>query len=189
MPRRPGIEVRKSGIEGRGVYATREFKRGDRIVEYRGQRIGNDEADRRYKGRKGGRTYLFTIDDDTLIDAEVNGNDARFINHSCAPNCRSNMDGRRVYIEATRRIQPGEELAYDYRLILDGEIEQDDLETYRCLCGAPKCRGTMLWISKKRLDALRSPAPPAKNGHKRAAPAKKAAKPAPAKRRKTPATP
>ena len=175
MPRKPGVEVRKSGIEGRGVYAAREFKRGDRIIEYRGQRIDNDEADLRYTGRKDGRTYLFTVDDDTLIDAEVNGNDARFINHSCAPNCRSTMDGRRVYIEATRRINPGDELAYDYRLILDGEIEDDDLETYRCLCGSPKCRGTMLWIPKKRAAAMRSRTPAAKNGHKRA-PAKERAK-------------
>lgn len=187
MPRKPAVEVRKSAIEGRGVYATGEFKRGDRIIEYRGQRIGNEEADRRYKGRKGGRTYLFTIDDDTLIDAEVNGNDARFINHFCAPNCRSNMDGRRIYIEATRRIKPGDELGYDYRLILDGEIEPADLETYKCLCGSPKCRGTMLWISKKRLETLRSPAPPAKNGHKSAPAAKDGRKRAPARKRKAPA--
>jgi len=114
----PLYAVRRSRIHGSGVYATRRIRKGTRIVEYLGDRISHAQADARYeaKGQDDGHTFLFVVDGRTVIDAGVNGNDARFINHSCDPNCETVIEDRRVFIEALRTIQPGEELGYEYGL-------------------------------------------------------------------------
>ncbi|MBI5289069.1 MAG: SET domain-containing protein-lysine N-methyltransferase, partial [Chloroflexi bacterium] len=110
------IEVRESPIHGRGVFAARPIARGTRILEYTGERISWDEADRReaLKAEDDTHTMLFTVDKKTVIDATRRGSDARFINHACLGNCRSYIDEKRVYIEARRNIKAGEELCYDY---------------------------------------------------------------------------
>jgi SET domain-containing protein len=142
----PPVETRDSGIHGRGVYATRSIKKGARIIEYVGERISHTEADRRYelKGDDDGHTFLFIASQRTVIDAGVNGNDARFINHSCDPNCETVIENGRVFIEAIRRIKPGEELGYDYQLTWDSTDDPVELALYACRCGAKRCRGTML---------------------------------------------
>ena len=141
--RNPYFEVRRSSIQGRGAFARRKIRKGTRIIEYTGERVSHEEADRRYDDEhmKRHHTFLFTLDRKTCIDAAVNGNDARFINHSCDPNCEAVIDGAHIYIEALRTIQPDEELVYDYQY----ERESDaDEELYPCRCGSPKCRGTIL---------------------------------------------
>lgn len=142
----PLIEARHSSIHGTGVYAIAPIKKGTRIIEYLGERISHDEADRRYerKGDDDGHTFLFIASNRTVIDAGVNGNDARFINHSCAPNCETVIENSRVYIDAIRNIKPGEELGYDYQLTWESTDEPEELALYACRCGAKKCRGTML---------------------------------------------
>jgi uncharacterized protein len=142
----PPIETRDSGIHGRGVYATRPIKKGMRIIEYLGERITHAEADRRYarKGDDDGHTFLFIASRRTVIDAGVNGNAARFINHSCNPNCETVIENGRVFIEALRRIKPGEELGYDYQLTWESTDDPVELALYACRCGAKRCRGTML---------------------------------------------
>jgi len=142
----PPIETRDSGIHGRGVYATRAIKKGVRIVEYLGERITHAEADRRYacKGDDDGHTFLFIASRRTVIDAGVNGNEARFINHSCDPNCETVIENGRVFIESIRRIKPGEELGYDYQLTWESTDDPVELALYACRCGAKRCRGTML---------------------------------------------
>jgi SET domain-containing protein len=142
----PPVEARDSGIHGRGVYATRAIRKGMRIIEYLGERITHAEADRRYarKGDDDGHTFLFIASQRTVIDAGVNGNDARFINHSCAPNCETVIENGRVFIEAIRRIKPGEELGYDYQLTWESTDDPVELALYACRCGAKRCRGTML---------------------------------------------
>ncbi|HEX4970713.1 MAG TPA: SET domain-containing protein-lysine N-methyltransferase [Steroidobacteraceae bacterium] len=142
----PSIETRDSGIHGRGVYATRAIKKGTRIVEYLGERITHAEADRRYarKGDDDGHTFLFIASRRTVIDAGVNGNAARFINHSCDPNCETVIENGRVFIESIRRIKPGEELGYDYQLTWESTDDPVELALYACRCGAKRCRGTML---------------------------------------------
>jgi hypothetical protein len=142
----PSYEVRRSGIHGRGVYATRRIARGTRIVEYLGERISHGEADARYeaKGQDDGHTFLFVVDDVVVIDAGVDGNAARFINHSCDPNCETVIEGGRVFIEAARTIRPGEELGYEYGLTWESTDDPDELANYACRCGAAGCRGTML---------------------------------------------
>jgi uncharacterized protein len=139
------FEVRRSRIHGRGVYATRPIPVGTRVVEYVGDRITHEEADARYE-EKGddGHTFLFVVDDDICIDAGVGGNEARFINHSCNPNCETIIEERRVFIDAIRNIEPGEELGYDYLLTWESTDDPEELALYDCRCGAAQCRGTML---------------------------------------------
>src|ERR1700729_3511934 len=118
--RRPSssIEVRDAALHGLGVFATKRIKKGARVVEYLGERVSHAEADRRYddKDESDNHTFLFIVDGRTVIDAGVDGNEARFINHGCDPNCESVQMGQRIFIEAIRTIRPGEELAYDYRI-------------------------------------------------------------------------
>src|SRR3982751_4716969 len=110
------FEIRTSPIQGQGAFATEHIPAGTRIIEYAGQRLTPAEADARYPDDAPGRhhTFLFAIDDDIVIDAAVDGNEARFINHSCDPNCDAVVEGDRIWIETIRDVQPGEELAYDY---------------------------------------------------------------------------
>lgn len=142
----PLYVVRRSRIHGRGVYAARRIRSGTRIIEYIGDRITHEEADTRYelKADDDGHTFLFVVDDDLCIDAGVGGNAARFINHKCDANCETIIEGRRVFIEATRTIQPGEELGYDYQLTWETTDDPEELKLYACRCGAAGCRGTML---------------------------------------------
>ncbi len=140
------FEIRASPIAGQGAFAIRRIRKGTRIIEYLGERISQDEADRRYDDTlvEHPRVLLFSADDRTVIDAGVNGNEARFINHSCEPNCRAVTHRRRVHIWAIRDISPGEELTYDYNLTREGISDDEAYSRYACHCGAPDCRGTML---------------------------------------------
>ena len=142
----PLIEARDSAIHGKGVYAVKPIKKGTRIIEYIGERISHAEADRRYerKGADDGHTFLFIASTRTVIDATGGGNDARYINHSCNPNCETVIEQSRVFVECIRNIKPGEELGYDYQLTWDSTDEPEDLALYNCRCGAKRCRGTML---------------------------------------------
>jgi SET domain-containing protein len=144
--------VRRSRIHGRGVFAARTIRKGSDIIEYRGRRISMDEADNLPDSDPDNpfHTFLFELNDGRVIDAGVRGNAARWINHSCQPNCvpYEDDDGR-VFIEAKRTIRAGEELSYDYRLNVPGRRTARMLADYACRCGAPRCRGTMLDPGKK----------------------------------------
>lgn len=151
MPKQPCFEVRHSPIHGFGAFATRRIRKGTRIIEYQGERVAPDVADARYANADPHSIILlFVVDKRTTIDAGVNGNDARFINHSCDPNCEAVDEDRRIYIEATRTIQPGEELVYDYNLTRDADDTAQSETDYACRCGSPNCRGTMLEPLKKK---------------------------------------
>ena len=106
---------------GLGAFATRAIPAGTRLIEYAGERLTPEQADARYPDVIGERhhTFLFAIDDDVMIDAAVGGNDARFINHSCDPNCDAVVEDGRIWIDTIRDIEPGEELAYDYAYVLE----------------------------------------------------------------------
>lgn len=147
--------VRESRIQGRGGYATRSIARGERVIEYVGERISTAEADRRYDDASMGRhhTFLFTVGRRTVIDAAVGGNDARFINHSCDPNCEAVEEGGRIFIYAMRDIRPGEELTYDYAYARDKDTTEEDEALYVCRCGAANCRGTILEPGKDVVKA------------------------------------
>ncbi len=139
------FEVRPSRVHGSGVFATQRISKGKRIIEYTGERINSDEADARYGDDLGEHplVLLFTVNKRIFIDAAVGGNESRFINHSCQPNCEAVNAGGRIFIHSLRPIEPGEELSYDYNLELE-EGDNQDKDRYRCLCGTTNCRGTML---------------------------------------------
>ncbi len=146
------FELRRSPIQGRGAFATRTIRKGTRIIEYIGEHISHDEADRRYDDEKMSRhhTFLFTLDDEVVIDAAVGGNESRYINHSCEPNCEAVIEDGRIFVEALRTIRPGEELLYDYQYERTAETTEEDERLYVCRCGAPSCRGTILAPKRKR---------------------------------------
>ena len=155
MPRKPfsvreHLAVRNSGIHGKGVFARKRIPSGVRLLEYTGERVPTEEGYARYPYYDDVpyHTFLFTVDDDTVIDAAVGGGIAKWINHSCDPNCESVVEDGRIFIESIRPIKPGEELAYDYKLITEGRYTPEVKRRYPCECGAPNCRGTML--GKKR---------------------------------------
>ena len=143
------FEIRPSGIQGLGAFATTRIPAGTRLIEYAGERLTTAQADARYP-EEGDRhhTFLFAIDDDVVIDAAVDGNEARFINHSCDPNCDAVVDDMRIWIETIRDVEPGEELAYDYAYELEERHTPAAKKRYPCHCGAALCRGTIL-VRKK----------------------------------------
>ena len=156
-PSRPYV-VRNSTIHGRGVFATRTIRKGTRVIEYRGDRTTWDIALERPASDPDNphHTFFFETSDGTVIDANVRGNAARWINHSCDPNCESfEHDDGRVFIEARRTIRAGDEITYDYRLSLDGRISKRTRADYACHCGAAKCRGLLLVLSKKQKKAAK----------------------------------
>jgi hypothetical protein len=153
VPASPPVIVRRSKIQGRGVYATRAIAEGDRIIEYTGLLITNEEADAQCddEGMRRHHTFLFGVDDEVTVDGANGGNEARFINHSCEPNCESVIEGRRVFIDALRDIRAGEEVAYDYWYTTDRGYTLEDLRRiYPCRCGAPTCRGTLARPPRRR---------------------------------------
>ncbi len=149
----PLFEVRNSPIAGSGAFALRPIPRGTRLIEYTGERVSHKVADSRYdEAEENGLSHvvLFTVDDKIVIDAGVGGNDARFINHSCAPNCEAVIVRKRVFIDAIRDIEPGEELAYDYEMQNDGEDAETARKFWPCRCGAPNCRGTLILLPEEK---------------------------------------
>ena len=141
------IQVRKSGVHGKGVFALRPIAKGERIIEYTGEIITWPEALRRHPHdpTDPNHTFYFHIDEEHVIDANVGGNAARWINHACEPNCEADeTDDGRIYIQALRALKPGEELFYDYGLVIDERYTPKLKKQYACRCGSKRCRGTML---------------------------------------------
>ena len=164
-PAVPLIEVRASPLHGLGVFAAQRIRRGTRIIEYLGERVSHPEADRRYehKDAEDAHTFLFIVDARTVIDAGIGGNEARFVNHACEPNCESVIEARRVFIEAVRSIEPGEELTYDYQIQREVDDPPDVDAIFACRCGSARCRGSMLWppqrLETRNRSAVRSRTP------------------------------
>ena len=141
------IQVRRSGVHGKGVFALKPIPKGETIIEYTGEIIGWPQAlDRHpHDPTDPHHTFYFSLDDGSrVIDAKYGGNASRWINHSCAPNCEPDEVDGRVFIRAKRALKPGEELFYDYGLVIDERYTAKLKKEYACRCGAVKCRGTML---------------------------------------------
>ena len=140
------IQVRRSGVHGKGVFALQPLAAGERIIEYVGEVVSWNKAQKRHPHDPNdpNHTFFFHIDDEHVIDAGVGGNAARWINHGCEPNCEADEADGRVFIQALRKIEAGEELNYDYGLVIDERYTQALKRAYACRCGARRCRGTML---------------------------------------------
>lgn len=146
------IQARRSGIHGRGVFATQAIEAGSTVIEYKGQIITWEEAlDRHpHDPEQPNHTFYFHLDDGHVIDGKHEGNTARWINHSCAPNLEAEQDGNRVFLKALRDIAPGEELFFDYGLVIDARLTAALKREYACWCGAKACRGTMLATKSRK---------------------------------------
>jgi SET domain-containing protein len=166
------IQTRVSGVHGKGVFAVQDLAEGEVLIEYVGEIINWKEALRRHPHdpKDPNHTFYFHIDEDHVIDAKHGGNSSRWINHSCKPNCEADEQDGRVFIKALRNIPAGEELFYDYGLIIDAPYTKKLLAEYPCWCGAKNCRGTLL--------APKDDEPVKKSGKPKKAKAKAAGKPA-----------
>ncbi len=160
------VETRKSKIHGNGVFAIADIKKGEPIMEYKGHLITHAESDERYStDLESGHTFLFILNKEWVIDANVEANDAKWINTSCDPNAvafvheSKGKDRRKdkVIIEAKRAITKGEEITYDYGIVLAAAPSKAELKAWTCRCGSPKCKGTMLKWKKPRKVAARKP--------------------------------
>lgn len=142
--------VRRSLIHGRGVFATVDIPKGERVIEYKARKITWAQADRWYADddSKPSHTFLFTLDDKYVLDGNKDANSARWINHSCNPNCESDIVDGRIWIESLRNIKAGEELNYDYNITLETPHTPAEKRRWGCRCGSKNCRGTLL--GKKR---------------------------------------
>ncbi len=166
MPKR--IAARRSPIHGNGVFALVDIPAHTELIEYRGKRLTHAQADRLHANTSdSGHTFLFTLNDKYVLDANSEGNIARWINHSCAPNCRALLeedadgDARkdRVLIETLRPLRACEELTYDYGIVLAERLTPRLKAIWACCCGAPRCTGTMLKPKRKpRAVAKKAPA-------------------------------
>ena len=173
------IQVRRSGVHGRGVFALQDIAEGEVIVEYAGKVISYEESQRRHPHDPAhpNHTFFFQIDGNRVIDGGDGGNSARWINHSCDPNCFAEEVEDRIFISALRNISAGEELGYDYGLIIEERYTAKLKADYACHCGAADCRGTMLapkrgWKPKGPASDLAEPGKKPKTGGKTTAKAK-----------------
>ena len=140
------IQVRRSGVHGKGVFALQDIAEGETLIEYVGEVISWDEAQDRHPHdpEDPNHTFYFHVNEDRVIDALFGGNSSRWINHSCDPNCEADEDNDRIFIKAIRNIAAGEELNYDYGLIIDEPYTKKLKAEYPCWCGSDNCRGTLL---------------------------------------------
>jgi hypothetical protein len=152
------IQVRRSGVHGKGVFALQDLAEGETLIEYVGEIISWDEAQDRHPHdpEDPNHTFYFHVTEDRVIDALHGGNSSRWINHSCNPNCEADEDNDRIFIKAIRNIQAGEELNYDYGLIIDEPYTKKLKAEYPCWCGSANCRGTLL-SPKERKDTPKTP--------------------------------
>ncbi|HEY4304333.1 MAG TPA: SET domain-containing protein-lysine N-methyltransferase [Gemmatimonadaceae bacterium] len=145
------MELRGSPIHGLGAFALQDIPKGQRIIEYVGEKISNAEADRRYDDdtMANHHTFLFILNTKQCLDATYEGNESRFINHSCDPNAEAFIPRGRIWIEAIKNIPKGAEIAYDYGYEDDAKYTIEDYKRYGCRCGAKNCRGTIVDTKKK----------------------------------------
>ena len=135
------IEVRESAVHGHGVYATHFIPKGTRIIEYTGQRVSWEAAP---DDENDPHTFNFGLENGEVINPEVDGNNARWINHCCDPNCEAIEEDNRIFVYSICDIEAGEELFYDYAMEIDEPITEQSKRKFACHCGAANCRGTML---------------------------------------------
>jgi len=139
--------VRDSGIHGKGVFSRKEIPAGKRLIKYKGERVSHKEGIKRCKesmrkARKNsayGGVYIFEINDNYSIDGDVEDNHAKYINHSCDPNCDVDIESEDIWVYSKREIKKGEELSFEYGFDMEGEYF--NFKENPCKCGAKNCPG------------------------------------------------
>lgn len=139
------VIVRRSSVHGKGVFATRPLAAAERVLQYKGEIVSWRDAVRRHR-REGieGHTFLFGLSDGSVIDGSRGGNSARWLNHSCAPNCEAVEDNGRIFIDTLRAIEPGEELFIEYFLTTESPLDDEVRMQYLCRCESSGCRQSLL---------------------------------------------
>jgi SET domain-containing protein len=172
------IQVRRSGVHGKGVFALQDLAEGETLIEYVGEVISWDEAQDRHPHDPNdpNHTFYFHVNEDKVIDALHGGNSSRWINHCCDPNCEADEENDRIFIKAIRNIKAGEELNYDYGLIIDEPYTKKLKAEYPCWCGSANCRGTLL-SPKDRPDTPKTPKTKKKKSEAKAKPKAPSPKP------------
>ena len=129
-------KVRRSKIDNLGLYAAKDIKRGSRVIEYKGKPYTHKqvEEDDRFDNSKA--IYLFTLNKKIVLDGDIKSNTAKYINHSCDPNCEVDIIKGKIWILAIKDIKTGDELSYDYGFGYD-----EDYKQFRCKCGSKNCCG------------------------------------------------
>ena len=129
-------EVKESKIHNKGLFATTEIRKGEKIIEYLGERSSKEEGDRRSDAQEeaGIPMVIFELDDDYDLDATVGGSGAEYANHSCEPNAESEVEDGHIWLKAIKKISPGEEITYDYNFDSEADFTP-------CYCGKKRCRG------------------------------------------------
>jgi len=152
------IFVRRSRIHSTGIFARKNIPKGARIIEYVGKKVTKAVSDRiadipltkSKKNRTYGAVYIFILNKRHDINGNVSYNTARFINHSCDPNCETEIIRGHIWVIAIRDIKRGEELAYNYN------YDIEDYEDHKCRCGSKRCVGYIVdedyWPCLKRKE-------------------------------------
>jgi SET domain-containing protein len=146
------LQVRRSALAGLGVFTSRAISKGTLLLEYLGERISHEEAGERYYAAKEPDAFvlLFTVNRKIVIDGGVGGRAARYVNHSCDPNCEADAMGDRIFITSIRDIPAGAELTYDYNMEAPSPLPRDWRRRYACRCGTPRCRGAIVVLPRRR---------------------------------------
>jgi hypothetical protein len=149
------LQVKRSGVHGQGVFALMPIAAGETIIEYTGEVISWPEALRRHPHdpSQPDHTFYFHIDDERVIDGKVGGNLSRWINHACDPNVEADDSSGRIFLQALRDIARGDELFFDYGLVIDERYTPALKKRFECRCGATDCRRTMLAPKRARRAA------------------------------------
>ena len=147
-------KVKKSRVHGSGIFAREYIKKNTKIIEYIGKKVSKAEGDRRSEKRINkflnskvdGAVYIFELNKKYDIDGYYSYNKARFINHSCQPNCEVEIIKGQIWICSVKNIQKGEELNYDYGY----EFDEEDYKDHRCKCGSKNCIGYIISSDDRR---------------------------------------
>lgn len=141
-------KVKNSKIHGRGIVATKNINKSTKIIQYVGEIVSKKEGDKRsanrikkyLKSNRTGSVYIFELNKKYDIDGFFRYNKARYINHSCNPNCEVDIENNEIWISSIKKIKKGEELSYDYGF----EFDKDDFKDHICKCGSKNCIGYII---------------------------------------------
>jgi SET domain-containing protein len=127
---------KKSGINNLGLFAKSDIKKGEKVIEYKGRKLTHKQVEENDRFDNSKAIYLFTLNERYVLDGDTKTNTAKYINHSCDPNCEVDILKGKIWIIAIKDIKKGDELSYDYGFGYDADFRQ-----FPCKCGSKNCCG------------------------------------------------